>query len=37
MMYVKITAASTIPEHLALLRQAAKKQTKMNDPIMPYS
>src|SRR6266478_8283479 len=30
-------AATTRPGHLDRLRQDAKKQQKMNEPIMPYS
>ncbi len=30
-------AATTRPGHLDLLRQDAKKQQKMNEPMMPYS
>jgi hypothetical protein len=33
----KIIAAIARPGHLDLLRQAAKKQARMNEPIMPYS
>ncbi len=30
-------AAITRPGHLDLLKQDAKKQQKMNEPIIPYS
>lgn len=34
---VKISAASTRPGHLDLLKQDAKKPIKANEPIIPYS
>jgi hypothetical protein len=35
--HAKIIAAITMPGHLDFLRQAAKKQLKINMPTIPYS